>query len=150
MTIEPYYPPVEEQTAFAVEVLLKLLDQDPDHLERPECPYSDDVRNLLKRLAEKRQSTAEVEDLEDEAGSLFQKLKELGTAIDAADTKDRVAYMRVATSLFDKLITLKERSAGMKKMAEFQRTVLDVIDSVMTPEQRTIMMDRLSKLQIQS
>ncbi len=146
MMIDPHYPRLDEASVFGVEVLLKLLDENPKHLNDPSCPYTEDIRQLLLRLHTSRQSAFEIKDLQDEAENLFSQLKKLGESIATTEVKERVAYMRVATSLFDKLITLKERSAGIKAASDFKKTMLDVIDSVMTPEQRTVLMDRLNAL----
>lgn len=60
-----------------------------------------------------------------------------------ATVAEKNSLLRTMTTLLDKLVSIDERARGLKYLSDFQNTLLDVIEDVMTPTQRTIIMERL-------
>lgn len=59
------------------------------------------------------------------------------------DSAESMSYYRTTTGLIDKLITHQERCLGLKKIHEFHTTVLDIMENVLTPDQRNEAIARL-------
>lgn len=145
-----YYPEFDEKSLWALDVIRQNIDQDPEYLDN--SPYtSNEVQSLLKLTRERSGEVAEVaegskwEILETETTGLYKSLKETFENLKIDDHTERMSYFRTATSLLDKLVGLQERAAGLKKVHEFQQTVLDIMEDILEPGQRTEVMDRLRK-----
>lgn len=155
-----FYPPLDEATVKSIEIVRQL------HAEHPsywlESPYSGAIEALLKRWFEAVQApapaaetpaespapapedgTARWEFLYNESKTLYTKLKNESTDFTKMDGTEKAAYFRVATSLLDKLITYQERTLNLKQIHDFQMTVLEVMEEVLTPGQRTEVMEKL-------
>lgn len=122
--------------------------------ERPasieEAPYSEDIkawfRGRAPAFAEPKDPTI-ISDLETEARELFRDMKTLGESIKTSDdVKERLAYMKTLTSLLEKLISMEERASSSKAHGVFQTNIMKLIEEVLTPEQRTHVMDRLKEI----
>jgi hypothetical protein len=73
------------------------------------------------------------------------ELKNYGKTNAKSDQTERMAYFRTATSLLERLVTARERALGIKQIRDFQDTVLNIMEEVCTPDQRTDVMDRLRR-----
>lgn len=62
------------------------------------------------------------------------------------DPSDRIAVIRAKTVLLEKWANLKSSVWSMREMAEFQQAVLEVLDKVMTVDQRGEFMSRIKQL----
>lgn len=145
-----YYPEFDEKSLWALDVIRQNIDQDPEYLEN--SPYtSNEIQGLLKltrvkSVAPEAEATASKwEILEIETNGLYQNLKETFENLTIDDHTERMSYFRTATSLLDKLVGLQERAAGLKKVHEFQQTILDIMEDILEAGQRTEVMDRLRK-----
>lgn len=130
---------------------LQLLKQEPGLLGDPDCPYSADTVAALRSLD---QAVAEVSEapadkwakLERETSRLYDELKDSKDNLSIEDHAERMSYFRTATSLLDKLVGLQERAVGLKAIGTFHQTVLDIMEDVLDPGQRTDVMQRLEKV----
>lgn len=139
------YPNLDEAQVGNFSVVFRHLAADPGYLEN--APYSADVCEWFKRWQPlDADFKVGVDDLEAEARSLFQKLKKLESEIDGMEIKDRLTYLKTAHGLLDRLIILQERATNVKKYTKFQSDVLQILEEIMSPEQRTMVMDRLKDL----
>lgn len=141
-----YFPHLSEDALWSVMVLLEHLEADPDFLNDENCPYPADFREKMTKFAGKRRiSSTEIEeiDLETEAHDLFLELRESKDHLTIDDNAERMSYFRVATSLLEKLIGLRERANHIKKVSAFYSTVLSVMEEVLEPSQVTLVRDRL-------
>lgn len=143
----PIFPDLNHELG----LVLQLLEQDPDLLRDPDCPYSADTKSVLTDL---RGPAAEVavtprdkwEKLEQETQRLYDDLKESKDNLHTEDHAERMSYFRTATSLLDKLVGLQERAVGLKAIGQFHQTVLDIMEDVLDAGQRTEVMQRLEKI----
>ena len=138
-----YFPPLTEDALWGLTVLLEQLEADPGLLDDENCPYPSDFREKLRK--NRRISATEIEeiDLETEAHELFLELRESKDHLTIDDNAERMSYFRVATSLLEKLIGLRERANHIKKVSAFYATVLSVMEEVLEPSQVTQVRDRL-------
>lgn len=132
-------------------LILQLLEQDPGLLADPDCPYSADTMSVLTVM---KGGVAEVvetprdkwEKLERETQRLYDELKDSKDNLSIEDHAERMSYFRTATSLLDKLVGLQERAVGLKAIGTFHQTVLDIMEDILDPGQRTEVMQRLEKV----
>lgn len=131
---------------------LELFEADRNVLDDDDCPYSMETRLLLLKLLVKGDVVAEVtprdkwEKLEQETQALYDDLKESKDNLTTEDHAERMSYFRTATSLLDKLVGLQERAVGLKAIGTFHQVVLDIMEDVLDPGQRTEVMQRLEKV----
>lgn len=159
-----YYPPLEAATIKNLGLVKQLMQEHPafflgDH------PYSPAMETMIKswfsveaqaqllraaRAAEVEQTgTGDGPTLEEdrdgylytETMSLYTKLK---TAQFSKDSDgDSMSYFRTATALLEKLIDYQERALGLKQLAENNKLIMHIMESVLTQEQREKFMEEL-------
>lgn len=156
-----YYPQIDLDQLLPIKVVLTSISDDPLWLERPECPYDKDTREALwtmwltfRAKPSKKTETISVvktdedkwTDVANELNTLFEDLKNAASETEALpDLKEKLNYFRVATSLIEKIVGLGERASNVREVSAFQAKVLAVFDEVLTPEQRTRAMEKLSQ-----
>lgn len=143
----PIFPDLNHELG----LVMQLLEQDPGLLSDPDCPYSADTKSFLVVLQGPRPETAEMprdkwDRLEREAQRLYDELKESKDNLTIEDHAERMSYFRTATSLLEKLVGLQERAVGLKAIGAFHQTVMDIMEDVLDPGQRTEVMQRLEKV----
>lgn len=132
-------------------LVLQLLEQDPGLLSDPDCPYSADTKEVLASMSVETGVSEEIPadkwaKLERETQRLYDELKDSKDNLSIEDHAERMSYFRTATSLLDKLVGLQERAVGLKAIGTFHQTVLDIMEDVLDPGQRTEVMERLQKV----
>lgn len=140
----PIYPDLNEQLS----VVFDLIRAENGYLEDPDCPYSAETKAFLTKFVESDEiSSEEPQDkwrkLERETQSLYDELKNSKDNLSIEDHAERMSYFRTATSLLDKLVGLQERAVGLKAIGTFHQTVLDIMEDILDPGQRTEVMQRL-------
>lgn len=156
-----HYPSIPKDIAAQFALMLQIAKDKPDYFTDPACPYEPAVIEALVYWTELKKEAAKPapppepvtnEDkwtvLERETRSLFNELTTASKDITAADTAERMSYFRTATSLLDKLVSLQERAVGLKQMSDFQNTIIMYLDEIATPDQRTLLMERIAKVHV--
>lgn len=155
----PDYPSIDPTSLVQFRVIASELDQDQGYLDLPDCPYDDNLKIFLRRLAPNQVESADVqgtsflgkhgnkwEVLENESADLYKQLKDFREKLSVGDVAEQMSFFRTATSLLEKIITINERAMGLKHIHEFQEGVLQVIEEVLSTSQRTTVMARLRAL----
>jgi hypothetical protein len=150
-TTERFFPQISEEELWKFQVVKRQLEADPAYFEDPSCPYGGEVRRFFTGIRDRQESQQPGEEvdettLEDEANRLYRELKDYGNKLDPEDTSEHNTYFRLSVSLLEKIISLKERAAGVKKVNEFTRTVLNIMEDELSPDQRTAITQRLRDL----
>ena len=153
-----YYPACPEgiDLSFFLGTIIKHLEENPDYLDDPECPYEDDTRKILLRLVPKGNIKNRIKEiqtldpeedrwefLDREVQSLYNDLKKQAEVLGTSTSSEKMSYFRTATSLLEKLVSLQERTVGLKRIGEFHTTVMEVMDDILSPDQRTTVMKKL-------
>jgi hypothetical protein len=145
------YPPISDVTLVPIRTIDLLLKEHPDALSRPDCPYPAHIRTFLARILDRKLekvAVVEVEmDLEQlgiEISALYQDIRET-LKVEIADPKDKVAVIKTGTEQLNRLIGLREKVMNLREMSEFQRAVMEVLEQVVTPAQRSEFVERLAK-----
>ena len=159
-----FYPPCpnEGDVTFLLETVVRHLQEDDQYLDDIECPYGPELRLLLQSMAPKVIDpddmigrASELEDanpdedrwvfLDREVQALYQSLKKQADNLTNSTSAEKMSYFRTATSLLEKLVGLQERTVGLKRISEFHNTVMEIMEDVLSPDQRTRVMDQLGK-----
>lgn len=151
-----FYPPIDEPTVKKLEVIRQLMADHPGYFL--EAPYSGETERMLKSwFGSSKKSLPSAGDISiqddtdpwkmlyQETQTIFRNLKDV--KFDAVgETSEKMAYFRTATSLLDKLVSLQERALGLKEIGEFQKAVLEAMESALNPDQRTKVMLQLKEI----
>lgn len=148
MTTNPTYPTISDASLVPFRAIEAQLGDFPDLLDRSDCPYPPHIRLLLRRLIGEHVGPIVDADLDDddlvkETISLYQEVKRSGLNINTNDPKDRMAILKTAADLLTKIVTLREKAVNIREMSIFQKIVLDLLESVLTPAQRSEFVEKM-------
>lgn len=153
------YPALTRDKLLPLKVIAQRMKDDPGYLGA-DCPYEPEVKawlelNLVagKRAEVKKEEAAAVEidlmgddtwdDIAQKARTLYRELEDVQRALGAGETGEAIQLIKAKAGLLERLIAVGDKALGHKAVAEFRRVVLSVMDDVMTPDQRTLLMERL-------
>jgi hypothetical protein len=147
MTDAAFYPDIDDAAAVPFRVIQAQLLRRPDLLDDPRCPYSEDVRGLLRLLApntlHETPKQDETLDLSAQITLVLRQIQTLEQQGAGLSAKDRIQLLKAKPALIEKLVELTERANNARANAEFRRLVLEFIESELNPDQRTALMRRL-------
>lgn len=158
--MDTHYPPLDDRTVWGVSIICRMLRTDPNYLDAPDCPYPAETRRYLAAIGGLAAATPapavpaalevadaeavlSLDDLETQIARLLRDLKDFGEHLQQGDVAGHNTYFRTSAALIEKLLTMKEKAGGLRQVGEFQEKVLAFVDEVLTPDQRTRLMDRL-------
>lgn len=147
---QTHYPVVNERN---IPLILTLYEANPDYFKSPDCPYTETTKSLFTGTAKvfDLQSHNDIKPLDDDdtiiqINMVYQQLMAYGTEAQRSDNAtDKNMYFRVATSLLEKLVSIKEKMSNLKNINNFIGAVLQVMDEVLTPDQRGAVMERFKE-----
>jgi hypothetical protein len=129
-----------------------------------DAPYPEEDIEFLKRLLSPKRVDGVASDVEDvsddlvfgahgdryatiseQAESLYNEMATFRASPEFknASVAERNSLLRTMTTLLEKLVSIDERAKGLRYVSDFQNTMLEIIEDVMTPDQRTTIMERL-------
>jgi len=79
----------------------------------------------------------------EELDRIYNLLQECYEQIELAEPAEKNTFFRLSVNLLEKFLELKERAAKVEQVIDFQNCMLEIMDNIMRPEQRTEVMDRL-------
>lgn len=147
---ERHYPDLPEGAASALNIVQLQMQEDHSYLDDESCPYSEEDRKILHSMfgTEARSRPGDDEtievpeaELETRISQLFRDLESFGDDLGDASPQEKAAFFRVATSLTEKIVTLKERTSRVKDFKQFQNAILSWVEDELDTDQRTHFMD---------
>lgn len=138
-----FYPSLDPVTVRNMSVVKRLYLENPNYFD--ESPYPIEVENFFKeniKSPEIINSEATI-DVVAELENTYRGLK--NHKPDSTDTSATMGYYRTATSLLEKLLEQIERGKNIKQISDFYRAVLQILDDICTPAQRTTIQQQLSE-----
>lgn len=146
----PYYPTLTGTDMTPFRVLKSQLALDPDYLSRPDCPYPQVLKAELAELLTGRvKAVRKLDDADDlliELTGVYDSLKEMGEQIGTIDAKDKIQWMKAQVSVLERLTELMSRVVNMRQMSRFRRVVLELLDNILEPAQRTLFVEKLGEI----
>lgn len=167
------YPTLRLGVLQAMSDLKALVDADPEYLRKPECPYDLSTIELLERLFKpieievikevlvdkpvrgkvgrpsnkKELNDDDAQEVEDEAKEMLKELRALGKTnegeLKQLDTATKLSIIKTQTQVMEKLISIRERFYNVRKAAEFQQTVMSILDELVAEDARELFLERL-------
>lgn len=143
-------PQIDEDALFHLKVLKDLAEEDPENIKN-----TDELPDWLKSMlvpvksASEIESTVDVENIDEmneKVSKLIKDLEAFRQNLGFEDTKELNTYFRVTTSLLEKLMDLKERAENVKKISQFKKTMLTIMDDEMDKDARKRALDRLREV----
>lgn len=153
MTATPKYPTITDATLVPLRAIDIQLKEFPDLLMRAECPYPPAIRLFLQRLAGGGAVASVVysdDDTIQEVADLYTELKRVAFKagqVAGGDTKDQVGVLKTTADLLGKMVDLRAKAFSVRDMARFQKAVVEMLEAVCTPAQRTDFIDRMGAYQ---
>lgn len=150
------YPTIREETIMTMNIVAMSLAQDPEYLDRKECPYSPMIKQFFKNKIEVQapaindegefdlfQGDDEMLVLDQQIIKVINDLEKFGTQLGTADTAEKMAYFRTKTSLIDKLVSMRERIFNLKEISDFKTRVMSFMNEVLNKDQITQFMRKM-------
>lgn len=119
-----------------------LLEKDPAYLDHEACPYPPDMRSFLKELLKPPPTVRTMvryddDDIFTEVCDMYDQVRDSIATLGAVDAKERSQILKNGTDLLTKLVTLREKQSGIRDQARFVKSVIELLEAVLTPAQRT-------------
>lgn len=150
--MEPiHYPVVNERN---IPLILSLYEANSEYFNNPECPYTETTKSLFMGTAKVFDMLSHndtIKPMDDDEtivqiNTVYNQLMVYGADAQKSDnTTDKNTYFRVATSLLEKLVSIKEKMSNLKNVNLFISSVLQIMDEVLTTDQRAVVMERLKE-----
>jgi len=148
-----FYPPLPEGFVYAAKIIAGNCRQDTDYLGE-ECPWSPDVIEGVKAafvsVGASTPATAVLDpcslDLGMEAMNLYAELSKLEAETGKFDVKDRIQVAKARAALLEKLLSLQEKATNIRSIREFQETIVQFMEQVLTEDQRLDFLTRVRGL----
>jgi len=86
-------------------------------------------------------------EIEKEAGSLLKELREMRKVgageLDKMDTATKLSIIKTQATIMEKLISTRERFVNVRKLSQFQTTVIGILDELIPEDMREEFLKRL-------
>lgn len=156
MSQAPKYPTFTDASLVPFRALELQLKEFPDILDRPDCPYPPHIRLFLRRLVTDpgtpaaRVASYGEDDLLQEITDLYEDLKRASLQVNTNDAKDKIAMLKTSADLLTRMVDLKGKALNQREMARFQKTVVEILETIVTPAQRAEFIEKMgSHLNVQ-
>lgn len=138
-------PELDEKTLWTLHIVAEGLKANPDYLLG--ANYPKEVMELfLGTQAELSEEAIDALDVPVEIEKMFRDLKKTRDGFAANDSAEKIAYFRLAISLLEKLVALKERATNLRRIGQFYEAVLQVLEEYLPPAAVTKVRDRMAEL----
>lgn len=151
------------------------VDADPQYLRAADCPYDNDTIAMIERLFAAKEIEVIVEKLvekpsrgqvgrpstkaslsDDDASEVEQEAREMLTELrqlardesgelKQMDTATKLSIIKTRTQLMEKLVSIRERFTGVRKVIEFQKIVVSILDDIVEEDKRDEFLTRLEE-----
>lgn len=154
------YPEISHETLITIRMLRSKFLEDRDFVRHKECPYSANIKELLDnifRTAEKDETNREssyssifnqysdkYEAIEREVLKLYNQIGtfEVNNA-KPNDVTEMIHIFKMRAQLLEKMINTMEKATTLHQRHQFEQTMLQIMDQILDPDQRTRVMDLL-------
>lgn len=148
-----FYPKLDEKM---MSVVAKIYENDANYFQDPKCPYDQTTKDIYQKRSkysdfdshnntELKSSDSLLEEINLLASQLKQYWQEIQSG-QGTTPADKNTYFRLATTLLEKMIDMKERITNIKEFEAFITLTLDIIDKELDMEQRNRVLDRYKNI----
>jgi len=144
-----HYPKIDEKM---LRLISNIYENNPGYFTDPSCPYEQSTKDIFQKTAKHHDFDSHApnelkssDGLLEEINLLSSQLKSYWNEIQSGQgttPADKNTYFRLATTLIEKQIDMKERVLNIKEYEAFVMMVLDVIDRELDADQRARVLDK--------
>ncbi|CCV12950.1 hypothetical protein [Mesorhizobium sp. STM 4661] len=144
-----FYPTIKDETVLMLNVVVQNIEKNPSYLSSPDCPYSDVIKKFFQRTGAEVAPVDlfagedELVVIDTQIAKIINDLEAFGVTLTKEDVSEKLAYFKTKTVLFEKLISMRERTFTLKELNEFRSTILGFMNEICTKDQVTDLMLRL-------
>lgn len=148
-----HYPTIDER---ALKLVMRIYENNPNYLDDPLCPYTQETKDLLKGQAKahdfnthRNTEIADGDALTIQINELSRQLKDYGDFIQnspSATAQDKNTYFRLSSALLEKQIDQREKVSNIKQFEQLQSFILDFMDKEMNADQRGLFMEKIKMM----
>lgn len=146
--MKPTYPSITDASLVPFRAIEAQLKQFPDILDREDCPYPPSVKTFLRKICggpEVVGGPMSDDDLVAETSRLYREIQVSSRSIKGGDAKDTASIFKTMTDLLGKLVDMRGKAINVRQMSQFQKAVLTLLESVLTPAQRSEFVEIMGK-----
>lgn len=158
--MEMKYPTFDlEEFEKLLDLLLEIVNE-PAYLDPAQWPYGTKLREKARNIIEVREVTKSeqtknpvgrpskktalpIDEVEKEIDEIRKEIGQLKLDAKGLETADRIQIIKTRAALVEKIIAMKERVTGLKKMQAFMAVVTGILEDVMEQSQREEVIKRL-------
>jgi len=132
----------------ALKAVIAEVRRDPGWLK--ESPYSPELRRFLTEISLEQRIVEKVvekvvdgeairyddDDIYGEICGLYERVKTSLEDMGHVDPKERAQILKNSTDLLTKVVDLRSKQSGVREFVRFQKSVVEVLERVLTPDQR--------------
>lgn len=125
------------------------IQHDPNYLEQ--APFGPELKAALRAFSVRSETKVDlftdnddVTVIEHEIQELLNQVKSMAASFEKLDANEKIQFIKGASNLWEKLISLKERTLNIKQMKEFQARMIEVMQDYLTAEERETVLANLS------
>jgi len=143
-----HYPVLDEKP---LRQISQLYEYNPNLFNRPDCPYSDFIKQLFCGELKTNDFDSHAADMSDDEltaniNDLHKRLTDYWEDVKDSDkSADKNTYFRLSVTLMEKLVSLKEKMQNLRSVDQFMASVMGIMDDILNADQRTEVMTRLEK-----
>lgn len=149
MSTSPKYPTITDAHLVPFRALELQLKEHPGLLDMAACPYPPHIKSIVRRLLGDGTPAAPTvysdDDLEREISDLYTELRRLGVEANSGDAKDKISVIKQSAELLGKLVGFRERIINVREMNKFMKTVMQLLETVISPAQRSDFIENMGK-----
>lgn len=154
MSDAPIFPDLHGKV-MPVRAAVLMTRANPKVLDHPACPYDTATKDFLKTFVPTDLAQAPavhladlndfdgVELVEEQLLSSINAMRSFAPEMAGKPMDEKIQYHKTISGLLEKFTSLREKLAGVKEAGEFTKVVMDIVQDIMTAEQRTLVMERL-------
>lgn len=161
MSDDPFFPPIPEGVVMPVKVIMQHMKTNPNYLDHVTCPYPPKLKEFLKSVCGSGggggsgevgggettflgQGADKFEVMIVELDKLYTDLKAFRSTLGSMDPNEKSTFFKTTMALLEKIANLKERIYNMKEMADFQKTVVTVMEQHLDTEKHKQIIEELN------
>lgn len=128
-----------------------LMEKSPDYLDQAGCPYGPELKSFLRELfkptvtAPRKMIRYDDDEIFTEVCDMYDQVRTSIDTLGAVDAKERSQILKNATDLLTKLVSLREKQSSIRDQGRFVKSVIELLEAVLTPAQRTEFLTRMGE-----
>lgn len=144
-----FYPKLDGTQFMQFKIVVENMLKDDEYLKG--APYDKESIQFISGLRPpdvidlfgESEGAEEMAVIDSQLKTIINDIEAMAPTMVKAETKEKIDYYKAKTSLYDKLLSMRERANSVKEMYDFRNTILGFMHEELTKDQITALMKRL-------